>query len=109
MSKSVPFLDCCGQPVLEVVKAFATTDGETISIRRCAKCGCHWYYHMKEYYLSGDDYDRRAWYVRLSPEEADTLVKSSESPAESLFADRDGIERDENGIRKSQGIPGFLQ
>ncbi|MBP7828684.1 MAG: hypothetical protein KA248_02065 [Kiritimatiellae bacterium] len=109
MFKPVPFLDCCGQPRLEAVKMFQATHGETISIRRCHACGAHWFYHMKEYCLSGDDYDRRAWYVRLSPEEAGSLIQSSESPAASFFADRDGIVRSEDGISRIRGIPCFLQ
>jgi hypothetical protein len=109
MPKPVPFLDCCGQPMLEVVKMYRATHGETISIRRCVGCGAYWFYHMKEYSLSSGDYDRRAWYVRLSSEEAEALVELPEPPPSSRFADRDGIMRSEDGISKIQGIPSFIE
>ena len=109
MPKSVPFLDCCGQPALDVVKIWQCTDCGTISLRVCRNCNAHWYYHLKEYHISSAGYDRRAWYIRLTSEEAEKLAQSSAPPPPSLFADRDGIARGEEGIRRIRGIPEFVQ
>ena len=107
--KSVPFLDCCRQPALDVVKLWVKTECVTVSLRVCRNCNSHWYYHLMEYCISSPGYDRRAWYVRLTPEEAEAFVQLTEPPAPSRFADRDSILRSEDGISKIQGIPCFLQ
>jgi hypothetical protein len=109
MPKPVPFLDCCGQPALDVVKVWLCTECGTVSLRVCRTCNSHWYYHLKEYSISSPEYDRRAWYVRLTPEEAEKLAQSSEPPPASYFADRDGIARGEEGIQKIRGIPDFVE
>ena len=109
MKITEPFVDCCKQPVLDDVKTFLATDCESIAIRRCRNCQCHWYYHLKEYALLTDEYNRRVWCVRLIPDEAETFVKAAQSPAASLFANRAGIVRDEDGIRKVQGVPEFIR
>lgn len=108
MAKSVPFLDCCKQPALDVVKIWHCTDCGTISLRVCRNCNSHWYYHLKEYHISGDEYDRRAWYVRLTPEEVEAFAKLTDPPSPNLFADRDGIARGEEGIQKIRGVPSFI-
>lgn len=109
MPKSVPFLDCCKQPALDVVKVWVSTECVTVSLRVCRNCNSHWYYHLKEYCISRPDYDRRAWYVRLSPEEVEALVQLTEPPHPSRFADRDGIARGEEGIQKIRGVPPFVE
>lgn len=109
MAKNVPFLDCCGKPALDVVKIWHCTDCGTISLRVCRNCNSHWYYHLKEYHISSDEYDRRAWYVRLTPGEVEALAKLSAPPPPSHFADRDGIARGEEGIQKIRGVPSFIE
>ncbi len=109
MPKSVPFLDCCGKPALDVVKCWVSTECVTVSLRLCRNCNAHWFYHLKEYRISSEEYDRRAWYVLLTPEEAESLAQSSEPPPPSLFADREGIARGEEGIQKIRGVPPFIE
>jgi hypothetical protein len=109
MPKSVPFLDCCKQPALDDIKCWVSTECVTVSLRVCRNCNSHWYYHLKEYCISSPEYDRRAWYVRLTPEEAEKLAQSPEPPPLSLFEDRDGIARGEEGIQKIRGVPSFIE
>jgi hypothetical protein len=73
MPKSVPFLDCCGKPALDVVKCWVSTECVTVSLRLCRNCNAHWFYHLKKYRISSEEYDRRAWYVLLTPERRSLL------------------------------------
>ncbi len=82
---------------------------EIVSIRRCRNCQAYWYYCLREYPLASANYDRRAWYVRLTPEEAEALVQAGQVPAPARFADRPGFLTDEDGVSKIQGIPYFLE
>ena len=109
MPESVTYIDCCGKPVLATVKSFLATEYEMVDIRRCLNCGCHWFYHLREYTITTDEYDRRKWYVRLSHEEVGELLKLDAPPPPSLFADRPGFLRDEDGMSKIKGIPYFLE
>lgn len=108
MAVQVPFLDCCGQPALDDVRCWVRSECGTISLRICRGCGAHWYFHLKEYGISGAEYDRRSWYVRVTEAEAPALAQSDRPPSIRLFADRDGIARTEDGIQKIRGVPDFV-
>lgn len=110
---SVSCIDCCGNPDLETVTPFLATERELVAIRRCRNCGADWFYHLREYQLLGGDpdsdlYDRRVWYVRLSPGEAAVLGSTPGIPDSRLFSERDGFLRDEEGLNRIRGIPDFL-
>lgn len=105
MADSVKYLDCCEKPDLRTVKLFLSTENETVSIRRCRKCGCHWFFRLREYSIATDDYDRSKWYVRLTPEETEMFIKSETMPDPSLFADRPGFLRDADGMSMIRGVP----
>ena len=107
MAVQVPFLDCCGQPALDFVRCWVRSECGTVSLRVCRGCGAHWYFHLKEYGISSDAYDRRSWYVRVTEEEAQAFAQSDEPPSVRLFAEREGIARTEDGIQKMRGIPDF--
>jgi len=104
------YLDCCKEPSLETVKSFLSAECDMAAIRRCRTCGCHWYYRLREHAFSNaDTYDRSIWYVRLTPEETDTLIQAAAAPEPSLFADRPGFLMDADGMNSIQGVPEFLR
>ena len=118
MTKAAIYLDCCQAPVLETVKSFLSTECDMVAIRRCRKCGCHWFYRLKECITeldvtrddaSANEYDRQIWYVRLTPDEAETLMRSEDMPDPSIFAGRPCFVRDADGMKRSEGIPYFLR
>lgn len=109
MPDTIKYLDCCAKPALETIKMFLSLEREMVAIHRCQHCGCHWFYWLREYQITTDDYNRRKWYVRLTPEEAEMLAETSGTPDPSLFAGRPGFLRDEDGMNAIEGIPSFLQ
>ncbi len=116
MSEAMPYLDCCPEPVLTTVESLLSAQRDIASIRRCQNCGCHWFYRMKEcdrsldkdYFGSSDEDDWRVWCVRLTPDEAAALAKVRAEPDLTLFADKPGILKDEDGPASIRGIPYFL-
>lgn len=102
-------IDCCPEPSLKTVKTFVSTDELLIRIRRCAKCGAHWFCHVRAFEVSGcDHYNRFKWYVRLSEDEAAVLIQSDDPPATERFHDRPGFLRDDDGLNRIQGVPDYI-
>ncbi|MBN2131661.1 MAG: hypothetical protein JW741_19335 [Sedimentisphaerales bacterium] len=109
MKDGMQYLDCCKHPKLETVKCFLSTETELVAIRCCRGCGTHWFYRLHEYECITDGYDRNIWYVRLTPEEVNILMKSDAAPPPDRFADHPGFLMNEDGMNRIQGIPYFLE
>ena len=118
MDRSTNYIDCCPSPVLETVRRFSSTQTDFVAIRRCQGCGAFWFYFLREELCElnvipddseGCAYDRHIWYVRLAPDEANTLLGAETVPEPGLFADRPGFLKGFEGMHPIIGIPEFVR
>lgn len=108
MPEPITHLDCCAAPALATAKLLHSTETEMMAVRRCGQCGCSWYYLLRACENRRGDYDRQAWFVRLTAEEAESLTSRAGVPDPHMFAGRPGFLRDADGLQRIEGLPYFL-
>lgn len=101
------FLDCCGKPLLEVVKRLSTDDHDSRSLCRCASCGAWWLYRFYEHIHFDADLpdDQITWFARLTEEEAQAALGPGGCRGIPSLADRPCFRKDERGVVKTTGMP----
>ncbi len=107
MALDAEFLDCCGEPTLEVAKRLSTDDHDSRSLLRCTSCGTWWLHRFYEYIRFDVDLpdDQIIWYVRLT-EEKGQAIQAAQSPVSlSFLACRPCFRQDERGVMKKTGMP----
>lgn len=107
MAFEAEFLDCCGKPLLDVVKQLSTDDHDRRKLCRCQSCGAWWFSRFYEYIHFDLDLpdDQITWYARLTDDDAKALLCSEDFRGMSFLADRPCIRKDERGVAKIHGMP----
>jgi len=105
----VEYLDCCTRPLLDVAKRLTTDDHDRQSLCRCESCGAWWLYRFYEYIHFDVDLpdDQITWFVRLTEDEAQAVLRSDGYPRLPPLAERPCFRMDERGIAITDGFPQF--
>lgn len=99
------FLDCCVNPKLKLVKIVHESGHDDESLHQCQSCGGYWFYRFAEYVSFHGDDDITVWYSPVTPEEAKTIIESTDRPDLSFLLNRPGFMKDDNGVTRTAGQP----